>query len=286
MAVDGSPFTDLGDTCPVIPINVGYPHTPVTPTFLSPEAVVDGIPSPSFAASLSSPFPTAPCDCVDMQLFHLNRLNNFLAEPLPLRFDHSLQAIKAAYCTNQAFLQCGKCVKDSTNLLLTISVLNLTLQILEFWISRETSRTMRIDPDIDIRYGYYEICPMEHRKIRLFLLRGLLLHCRAVLALLTTAVNTVCIGASNPIDSNGSESSGLPIEKSRNQAWTSTLEHCVNSMPDEDPGALDLGSGNNCLLPIVAGYEATVEAFLESISTYECICGSSSMGDESLLVPI
>ncbi|KAJ5584498.1 uncharacterized protein N7459_004298 [Penicillium hispanicum] len=276
VAVDGSPFTDLGESCSSLPLSLGYPHTPVTPTFLSPDTIGDGMASPSFAGSISSPFPPAPCGCLDMQLFHMNRLNHFLVAPLPLRFDQSLQAIKATFCACLVFLQCGKCVKDSANLLLTISVLNLTLQLFEFWVSRETSRVPRTEPGVDIRYGYYEVSPEENRQIRLFLLRRLLLQCREVLISLTTAVNTVCLEAPKPIDGEGSVESSMPTKESMNQHWAQ-VAHLGGNLPDLDPETLDSGPGNHCLLSIIAGYEATVEAFLQSVSTHECICGSKCM---------
>ncbi|KAJ5728331.1 hypothetical protein N7493_004661 [Penicillium malachiteum] len=280
-AVDSSPFTDLMNSCSALPLNMGYPHTPVTPTFLPSDPLIDGMASPPFGGSVSSPYSTAPCECVDKQLFYMNRLNHLLAETIPLRFDHSLQAIKATFCACQVFMQCIKCTKDSANLLLVISVLNLTLQLFEHWISRDTSRAPRMEHGIDIRYGYYEIGLEDNRQIRFFLIRRLLFQCRDVLTMLTTAVNTACI--ENPkLLGEGSSEPSMKSEDSTNQSWLSP-EHFGTALPDVDSDTLGSGPESNFLLPIIAGYEATVEAFLRSISSNDCICGSNYMArDESI----
>jgi hypothetical protein len=176
------------------------------------------------------------------------------------------------------FLQCTKCPKVSTNLLLTISVLNLTLQLFEYWVSRETSRVPRPEHGFDIRYGYYEICHEENRQIRNFLLRGLLLQCREVLLALKIAATATEF----PIPTLNEDESSEP---------KATEEHPAHWVPSEHGGLLldldaELSSGtprNEGLLPIIAGYEATVAAFLQSTSWGECICGSGRlMHDESL----
>lgn len=272
-AVDDSPFADLVDPCPTLPVGLGYPHTPVTPTFLPSDPLADGTTSPSFDGSVSSPFPAAPCECVDMQLFHMNRLNNLLAESLPLRFDLSLQTVKATFCASQVFLRCGKCTKDSANLLLVISVLNLTLQLFEYWISRETTRALRAEHGLEMRYGYYEVCQEENRQIRTFLLRGLLLQCREVLCTLTTAINTFGVEAPRLTDSEDSAETKMTTEEPSIQPWLPS-DQLGAIIPGLNPDALAGGPGSNCLLPIIAGYEATVEAFLRTISSNECICGS------------
>ncbi|CAI7619599.1 unnamed protein product [Penicillium glandicola] len=276
--VDSSPFTDLVDPCPALPAGLGYPHTPVTPTFLSGE-LADRMASPSLAGSVTSPYPISPCECVDMQLFHMNRLNHLLAGSMPLRLDHSLQTIKCTFCACQMFLQCTKCAKDSANLLLTISVLNLTLQLFEYWVSRETSRAPRPEHGVDIRYGYYEICHEENRQIRNFLLRGLLLQCRDVLLALKSTASAADIQIPKLGDHEGPSEPKLEDEHV-SQHWA-PLEH-VGLLPDLDidiPGT----PRSEGLLPIIAGYEATVSAFLQSTSWGECICGSGRMmHDKSL----
>ncbi|KAJ5643739.1 uncharacterized protein N7484_006246 [Penicillium longicatenatum] len=277
--IDGSPFTDLMDSCPTMPLGLGYPHTPVTPTFLSSAPLIDRMGSPSLAGSVSSPYSAAPCECVDKQIFYMNRLNHLLAESMPLRFDHSLQAVKATFCACQVFMQCDKCTKDSANLLLVISVLNLTLQLFEYWISRETSRMPQLEPG-DIRYGYYEVGQDDNRQIRAFLLRKLLLQCKNVLSMLTTAVNTVCLDNPKFLDGEGSADSSMKSEGLVNQPWASS-GHSGTSLSHPESGAMS-GPGNKCLLPIIGGYEATVEAFLQSVSS-DCICGSEYSGrDEPL----
>lgn len=282
-AVDGASFPDLVDSCSTLPLGLGYPHTPVTPTFLPSDTLTDGISSPPFAGSVSSPFPAVPCECVDLQLFHMNRLNHLLTESLPLRFDHSLQTVKASFCACQIFLQCSKCTKDSSNLLLAISVLNLTLQLFEYWVSRETSRAARVEHGVDIRYGYYEVCQTESRQIRSFLLRRLLMQCRELLSMLTSAVNAIRFETPKPVEDDGSIEPNLKGEDTCSHSWASS-EQLGIAMSDLDPEALGASSSGNCLLPIIAGYEATVEAFLQSVSANECICGSLSpaVRDESV----
>ncbi|OQE41111.1 hypothetical protein PENCOP_c005G08562 [Penicillium coprophilum] len=276
--VESAPFTDLVDPCPALPAGLGYPHTPVTPTFLSGE-LADGMGSPSLAGSVASSYPISPCECVDMQLFHMNRLNHLLAGSMPLRLDHSLQTMKCTFCACQMFLQCTKCPKDSTNLLLTISVLNLTLQLFEYWVSRETSRAPRPEHGVDIRYGYYEICHEENRQIRNFLLRGLLLQCRDVLLALKSTASAVDVRIPKLEDQQGSSESKLSDEHV-SQSWTT--EH-VGLLSDLDIGILSGTPRNEGLLPIIAGYEATVSAFLQSTSWGDCICGSGRvMHDDSL----
>ncbi|KAJ5141360.1 hypothetical protein N7476_008897 [Penicillium atrosanguineum] len=270
LTVDGSPFADLMDPCPTLPIGLGYPHAPVTPTFLPSDPLADGVASSPFGGSASSPY-AAPCECVDMQLFHMNRLNHLLAESLPLRFDHSLQTIKATFRTCLIFLQCSKCTKDSANSLLVISVLNLTLQLFECWISRETSRTLRTEHGLGIRYGCYELCQEENQQIHTFLLRGLLLQCREVLSMMTASVNSVCYNTPKLAECTGSPNNTITEDTS--QFWPSP-DHLGVSLSDLDTDMVGNGPGNNSLLPIIAGYEATVEAFLQTISSNECICGA------------
>jgi hypothetical protein len=213
-----------------------------------------------------------------MQLFHMSRLNHLLAGSLPLRLDHSLQTIKSTFCACQGFLQCTKCAKDSTNLLLTISVLNLTLQLFEYWVSRETSRVPRPEHGIDIRYGYYGICHEENRQIRNFLLRGLLLQCREVLLTLkiaatATDLQTPTVNEDEPCEPKAPEEHATHWDRSEHVGVLHGLDAELSSGTPRSEG----------LLPIIAGYEATVSAFLQSTSWGECICGSGrGMRDESL----
>ncbi|KAJ5888063.1 hypothetical protein N7495_008104 [Penicillium taxi] len=281
--VDGSPFTDLVDPCPSLPMGFGYPRTPVTPTFLPSDSLGDGRASPPFAGSVSSSYTTAHCECVDMQLFNMNQMNHLLTESIPLRFDHSLQAIKATFCAGRMFLQCGKCAKDSANLLLLVSVINLTLQLFEYWISRETSRVLRAEHGVDIRYGYYEVCQEENWQIRIFLLRGLLLQSREILSMLTTSVNSVFFDIAKLVDEEGSIKPSSPLKQPHLQYWDLLDHHIGATIPSLDTESLSANPGSNCLLSIIAGYEVTVDAFLQSVSSNECICGSKYVKQESSL---
>lgn len=232
--------------------------------------------SPPLSGSVSSSYTgLSSCKCVDMQLFHMNRLNQLLADSQPLRFDHNLQMIKVAFCAGQIFLQCRACAKDSSNLLLLISVLNLTLQLFEHWISQETSRAPQADHGVDIRYGYYEVCHEENLQIRTFLLRGLLLQCRELLSLLSTSVNT------SYVDGESSTMAKTTTGETDNHPWSSPGS-LYTPLRDLDPELLsNSGSESQYLLPIIVGFEATVDAFLQSVSTNECICGSKC-AEESL----
>lgn len=215
-----------------------------------------------------------------MQLFHMNRLNHLLAGSMPLRLDHSLQTIKCTFCACQMFLQCNKCAKDSTNLLLTISVLNIILQLFEYWVSRETSRGPRPEHGVDIRYGYYEICHEENRQIRNFLLRGLLLQCREVLLSLKNTASVADVQIPKLSDHEGPSEPKLSNDHS-SQHWVPS-EH-LGLFAELDTEIQPGTPRSEGLLPIIAGYEATVSAFLQSTSWGECICGSGrAMHNESL----
>lgn len=225
--------------------------------------------SPPLSASVSSPYSSlAPCECVEIQLFHMNRLNQVLAESQPLRFDQCLQTIKSTFGAAQIFLQCRMCVKDNANLLLLISALNLTLQLFEYWITLEGSPAPQADHTVDIKYGYYEVRHEENLQIRTFLLRSLLLQCRDLVSLLKTSVSASCLDGESPVVAKPTTG------KTGNQHWW-LLGNLGVPFSELDPDLLsDNGSESNCLLSIIAGYEATVYAFLQSVSTNECICGS------------
>lgn len=225
--------------------------------------------SPPLSGSVSSPYSSlAPCECVEIQLFHMNRLNQVLAESQPLRFDQCLQTIKATFGAARIFLQCRMCVKGNANLVLLISALNLTLQLFEYWISLEASPAPQADHAVDIRYGHYEVRHEENLQIRTFLLRSLLLQCRDLLSVLKTSVSGSCLdGKSQVVAKTTTTETG-------NQLWC-LLGNLGVPFSELDPDLLsDTGSESNCLLPIIAGYEATVDVFLQSVSTNECICGS------------
>ncbi|KAJ5808235.1 hypothetical protein N7474_009504 [Penicillium riverlandense] len=265
--LDGSALADVMDpSCASPPAGFEYPNTPATPTFLSQSSMTAKTSGLSLVDSISSSYLQPPCECVERHLFHMDRLSHLVAQPVPLRFDHSLQAIRTSFYACQMFLQCSKCAKDSSNLLLTISALNLTLQLFEYWVSQETSRTSRPDSGPGLRYGYYEIGYEENRQIRKFLIRGLLLQCRSVLSALKVAINSASLLSPKTVD--GERSTGPTTTEDR-IGWMSFGA----TVPDLDPDFLNSTPGSSCLLSIVVGYEATVEAFLYSMSSADCICG-------------
>ncbi|KAJ5601508.1 hypothetical protein N7510_011042 [Penicillium lagena] len=265
--LDSSPLADVADpSCASLPAGLEYPQTPVTPAFIPRDSMTTETSGLSLAGSVSSLYLQPPCECVERHLFHMDRLSHLVAQSVPPRFDHSLQAIRTSFHACQIFIQCSKCAKDSSNLLLTISALNLTLQLFEYWVSQETSRTSRPDRGPDLRYGYYETGHEENRQIRNFLVRALLLQCRSVLSVLKTAINSAALPSPKLVD----------VERSAEPTPTEDCIGCVSfcaTVPNLDPDFLNGTPGSRQLLPIVVGYEATVEAFLYSMSSAGCICG-------------
>jgi len=88
---------------------------------------------------------------------------------------------------------------------------------------------------------------------------------------MTATINTVCFEASKL--ECGSSPEKISIEDT-SQFWASSAHL------DLDPDMVG-NPGSNCLLPIIAGYEATVEAFLQTVSSNECICGSKRHSDDT-----
>lgn len=281
-AVDELDYIDLMDTPSTFSVGLGYPQTPITPTFGPSDPLAEGLAGPSFgSSSVESASPAARCDCIDMQLYYMNRLNHLLAESMSLRFDHSLQMINLTFCACRGFLQCNECAKNSANLLLVISVLNLTLQVFEYWMPRETAPTPRTENGLELQYGCYDVCQEENRQIRVFLLRGLLLQCREVLSILTTTVRIDCPELAEFGSTEEHPNTQLDTEEADRDSWLSPVQTQA-SIPDLESDLTRQVPEGQCLLPIIAGYEATVQAFLQSTSLNDCICGAPSAKQDSL----
>lgn len=281
-AIDEPHYIDLMNTPATFSVGLGYPQTPLTPTLFPSDPHAEGLASPSFGSG--SVVPTSSitrCDCIDMQLFYMNRLNHLLAGSTPLRIDHSLQTINLTFSACRSFLQCSKCTKDSTNLLLVISVLNLTLQLFEYWMPRETAPTPRTDSGLELRVGCYEVCHEENRLIRAFLLRGLLLQCREVLSILTNTIGIDCPELGELGGTEDQINTQMDTEEADSYPWLSPVQTQASSSELESDLMSRVPEGQ-CLLPIIAGYEATVEAFLQSTSLNDCICGASDAKRDSL----
>ncbi|PYH41381.1 uncharacterized protein BP01DRAFT_360512 [Aspergillus saccharolyticus JOP 1030-1] len=234
----------------------------MSPTFLQKEFITKGLTSCPLAVHMQ---PT--CDCGDALMFHMNRLRSVTTMVHHPRFDLVLQAIATGLATCRGFLQCPGCAKDGTHLLYAASIVDFTVQLLEYAIPYElslasaaaavattsaapatTSTTptpsTTTDPSVLVGYGEYEIATDETRRIRRFLLRGRLLQCREVVSLLQ---ETVEVSRQELLLSRGSPAGG----------------------PTELTAAFENG---DLILQILAGHDATVEAFLQALSGEGCMC--------------
>lgn len=215
---------------------------------------------PEFSFPVHSPYSIQPpCECVTVQIYHMNQLSRVATATVQLQFDQSLQNIKTAMSSCRGFLQCSACQKDSANLLLSVSIFDLILQLFDHWITHHEAVSLSSGSDAaNIRYGHYELDHQEVRRIGNFLMQGLLLQCREILGLLKETVD-VCIGPRRLVSP---ELDNYSIGGS--DAGFSALQL--------HPGQVSDGVNGNCLHHIMMGHEATVEAFLRTISLRECIC--------------
>ncbi|RAH87216.1 NAD(P)-binding protein [Aspergillus japonicus CBS 114.51] len=235
----------------------------MSPTFLQKEFITKGITSCPLAVHMQ---PT--CDCGDALVFHMNRLRSVttMVHLHPPRLDLLLQAIATALATCRLFLQCPGCPKDGTHLLYAASIVDFTVQLFDFAIPYELSLTATTtaaaaavptpastttstsptnDPGVLVGYGEYEIAVDETRRIRRYLLRGRLLQCRAVVGLLQETT-----------------------EVSRQELFVRS-----SSSPGAGAGAADLTAAfenGDLILQILAGHDATVEAFLLALAGEGC----------------
>ncbi|OJK05232.1 hypothetical protein ASPACDRAFT_110590 [Aspergillus aculeatus ATCC 16872] len=244
----------------------------MSPTFLQKEFITKGITSCPLAVHMQ---PT--CDCGDALVFHMNRLRSVTTMVHHPRFDLLLQAIATALATCRISLQCPGCPKDGTHLLYAASIVDFTVQLFDFAIPYElsltgtttttttttttaaaaaasttTSTSPATDPGVLVGYGEYEIALDETRRIRRFLLRGRLLQCREVVRLLQ---ETTEVSRQELFIRGGGGGSGSP-------GATAT-------------GAADLTAAfenGDLILQILAGHDATVEAFLQAMAGDGCMC--------------
>ncbi|PWY74622.1 3-oxoacyl-reductase [Aspergillus sclerotioniger CBS 115572] len=177
-------YPPLGETLPsAAPV---FNPTSMSPTFLQKEFITKGFTSCPLAVHI--PNTLQPCECSSVLFYHGNRLRHMLADSIHLRLDQMLQGIKIALTVCRGFLQCPNCHKDNTNLLFSVSILEITLQLFEYCIRYEFSSQSASDHSMIVGYGEYEMSADETRRIRRFLVRGRLLQGKEVLGLLKEAV--------------------------------------------------------------------------------------------------
>ena len=229
----------------------------MSPTFSPKESTVKGVPEFPFAVHI--PYTIQPsCECVAIQVYHMNQLSRIALDTVQERFDQSLQNIKTTLSACRGFLQCSSCQKDSTNLLLSVSILDLTLQLFDQQIAHNEATYKPVSDAVNIQYGQYNLEREEKRRISNFLIRGLLLQCRDILELLKESFD-LCIGPQkllNPVV----ESCTFEGDYASSSLWMQF-----------HPGHAGEGNGN-CLDQILMGHEATVESLLRAVSLRECIC--------------
>ncbi|EHA22041.1 hypothetical protein ASPNIDRAFT_183991, partial [Aspergillus niger ATCC 1015] len=159
----------------------------MSPPFLPKEFISRGFTGCPLAVHI--PNPLQPCECTNALLYNVNQIRTMLADSMHLRLDQILQGIKIALTVCRNFLRCPNCHKDHTNLLYSVSILDITLQLFEYWTSYELSSAPAGGHNMIVPYGDYEMGPDETRRIRRYLIRGRALQCREVLGLLKDALN-------------------------------------------------------------------------------------------------
>lgn len=196
--------------------------------------------SSSFTESSSTP-PEPPCDCFQnqaeslSQLYNLDRDNTDLA---PWRFDSSIQAVNSALSSCQKFLQCPLCRKECTNLLLSISTLDLLFRVLRRLLSRDNNISssssqeqhqdsdymflLEDDESCSIRCGQYSVPHEEGALVRSFLIHRMLSRSKEALAALREIVETY------------HAASGDDMSQKRQQPWEDAQEVNYDLLDDDD----------------------------------------------------
>ncbi|PWY92495.1 3-oxoacyl-reductase [Aspergillus heteromorphus CBS 117.55] len=180
--------SSLGD--PLSSVAPIFSPTSMSPTFLQKEFITKGLTSCPLAVHI--PNALQGCECAGALMFHTNRLRHMVIDSIHLRVDQILQGIQTALTVCRGFLQCLHCPKDNTNLLYSVSMMDFTLQLFEFWVPYGLSLSSPSGGDHNsmmvVGYGEYEMSADETRRMRRFLLRGRLLQCKEALGLLKEAV--------------------------------------------------------------------------------------------------
>lgn len=198
-----------GDSLPPSSSDPITAHASMSPTFLQKEFITKGLTSFPLAVHIPSAFqPT--CECGDALGFHMSRLRHMVADPLQLRFDQSLQAIQAALAACHDFLQCTGCHKDNTSLLHSVSTLDFTMQLFDYWVAYEytnggidrlpPSGTVSVPTPLPVGYGEYEMGVEETRRVRRFLLHGRLQKTQEILRLLKEVIELSTSGNSEGLE--------------------------------------------------------------------------------------
>ncbi|KAL4754059.1 hypothetical protein BDW72DRAFT_157870 [Aspergillus terricola var. indicus] len=162
----------------------------MSPTFLQKEFITKGL--TSFPLAVHVPSALRPtCDCAETLVFYHDSLRQMVVNPAQVRFDQMLQGVQAALSVCRGFLQCPSGHKDNhsandTSIILCMSTLEFTLQLLDYWTSYELLPQSREGPR-EVGYGEYEMGADEARRVRRFLIRGRLLLCKETLGLLKGA---------------------------------------------------------------------------------------------------
>lgn len=163
----------------------------MSPTFLQKEFITKGLTTFPLAVHIPSVLrPT--CDCAETLVFYHDNLRQMVVNPGQLRFDQMLQGVQAALSVCRGLLQCPSGHKDNhsandTSLILCMSTIEITLQLLDFWTTYDFIPQAREGPRETASYGEYEMGPDEGRRVRRFLIRGRLLLCKETLGLLKGA---------------------------------------------------------------------------------------------------
>ncbi|PLN79843.1 hypothetical protein BDW42DRAFT_201429 [Aspergillus taichungensis] len=194
----GSPFGDGLPPSGRVEEGLCGPTTSMSPTFLQKELITKGLTSCPLAVHVPS-VPTFPpaCDCDEALQMQMAHLRHMAVDTAQLRFDRSLQALRAALVVCQGFLGCGQCHKDSAKLLLAVLTLDVAAHLFIYWVSFEYGASPEAmggggggggDDGSVVSYGEYETSPDETRRVRRVLLCGRLAQCQEALGQAKDAV--------------------------------------------------------------------------------------------------
>jgi hypothetical protein len=149
----------------------------------------------------SPPPPESPCDCFESQAASLNQLYNLDRDiALWRRFDASIEAVSSSLASCQKFLHCPLCRKECTNLLISISTLDLLFRVFRQLLSRDSIASsspdtndplfVMDDESCNIRCGQYSVPNEEGAVLRSFLIHRMLVRSKETLAALGEVIET------------------------------------------------------------------------------------------------